>query len=176
MSNAVSRIVIVMGVAASGKTVTGSAIARSLRVSFLDADDFHPKANKEKMRAGTPLNDDDRWPWLGSFARALREVALRDGLVVGACSALRRAYRDHLVQAAGEAVLFVFLDGPRELLARRIASRVHEYMPAALLDSQLATLEPPTAEENAITVPVSIDIVEAVDRAVAAISRPRAPS
>lgn len=164
-----SRIIVVMGVASSGKTVTGQAIARRLHAPFLDGDDFHPPANKDKMRAGIPLVDDDRWPWLASLAHALREAAGLKGVAVGACSALKRAYRDTLVREAGEPILFVYLDGTLELIAARIASRQHEYMPASLLVSQFATLEVPAPDENALPVPVTLPVETIADRVVKAV-------
>ncbi len=161
-----ARIVIVMGVSGSGKSTTGQAIARQLHAPFLDGDQFHPPANVEKMRAGTPLTDEDRWPWLERLAQALREAAEPKGVAVGACSALRRIYRDYLVEKAGEPILFVYLDGSKELIASRMATRQHEYMPAALLDSQFATLEvPDPAVENVMVVPIT-DSVDKITRAV----------
>ena len=100
-----------MGVSSSGKTVTGKAIARRLHAPFLDGDGFHPKANIEKMSAGIPLTDADRWPWLEAMGKGLHAAAAQSGLAVGACSALRRAYRDYLTRAAAEPVVFVYLDG-----------------------------------------------------------------
>jgi len=164
-----ARILIVMGVSSSGKTVTGKAIARRLHAPFLDGDDFHPPANKEKMRAGTPLQDEDRWPWLAALAEALHEAAEGKGVAVGACSALKRAYRDHLVAAAGEPILFVHLEGSMELIASRMAARAHEYMPASLLGSQFATLEPPASDENVVTVPVTLTIEDIADRVIRAV-------
>jgi carbohydrate kinase (thermoresistant glucokinase family) len=156
-----SRIIIAMGVSSSGKSTIGKAIARHLHVPFLDGDGYHPDANKEKMRAGIPLVDEDRWPWLESLARALHEAADQKGAAVGACSALKRAYREFLAEKAGEPILFVFLDGSKELIAERIAARQHEYMPASLLDSQFATLEVPAPDENVLRVPVD-DPVETI--------------
>ena len=161
-----ARIIIVMGVSSSGKSVVGRALARRLHVPFLDGDGYHPPANKEKMRAGTPLTDDDRWPWLETLARALHEAADGKGAAVGACSALKRAYRDFLTEKAGEPILFVLLDGPKDVIARRIAARKHEYMPASLLDSQLATLERPQPGENVLTVSI-LDPVETIAAKVA---------
>jgi gluconokinase len=151
-----ARIIIVMGVSSSGKSTVGQSIARRLHVPFLDGDGYHPEANVEKMRAGTPLVDADRWPWLERLAAALREAADRKGAAVGACSALKRAYRDFLIEKAGEPILFVYLDGSREVIGERIARRQHEYMPASLLDSQFATLEAPDpATENVLVLPVT---------------------
>ena len=164
-----ARILIVMGVASSGKTSSGQAIARRLHAPFLDGDDFHPPANKEKMRAGTPLTDDDRWPWLSALATALNVAADGKGVAVGACSALKRAYRDYLTAEAGEPILFVFLEGSKELIASRIAARQHEFMPASLLDSQFATLEVPVVDENVLTVPVALPVEAIAERVVKAV-------
>lgn len=157
-----ARIVIAMGVSSSGKSTVGQSIARRLHVPFLDGDGYHPDANVEKMRNGVPLTDEDRWPWLERLAKALGEAAERKGASVGACSALRKIYRDYLVEQAGEPILFVYLDGTKEIIAARMAKRQHEYMPASLLDSQFATLEvPDPAVENVLVVPVT-DSVEKI--------------
>jgi gluconokinase len=151
-----ARIIIVMGVSSSGKSTVGQSIARRLHVPFLDGDGYHPPANVEKMRAGTPLTDEDRWPWLDRLAIALHEAADKKGAAVGACSALRRSYREYLTNKAGEPILFVHLSGTREVIAERMARRQHEYMPASLLDSQFATLEPPApTTENVLVLPVT---------------------
>ena len=161
-----SRIIIVMGVSSSGKSTVGRSIARRLHLPFLDGDGYHPEANVEKMRAGIPLDDADRWPWLERLATALREAADRKGASVGACSALKRAYRDFLVEQAGEPITFVYLDGSREVIGERMDRRHHEYMPASLLDSQFATLEiPDPATENVLAVPVT-DSVEKITQTV----------
>ncbi|MCR6673659.1 gluconokinase [Devosia ginsengisoli] len=161
-----SRIIIAMGVSSSGKSTVGQSIARRLHVPFLDGDGYHPEANVEKMRAGIPLNDEDRWPWLERLATALHEAADRKGASVGACSALKRAYRDFLVEKAGEPITFVYLDGSRDVIGERMARRHHEYMPASLLDSQFATLEIPDPEtENVLAVPVT-DSVEKITQTV----------
>ena len=164
-----ARILIVMGVSSSGKTVTGKAISRRLHAPFLDGDDFHPAANKEKMRAGTPLVDADRWPWLAALAHALRDAADHKGVAVGACSALTRAYRDYLQQQAGEPILFVFLEGTEELIVQRAGARQHEYMPASLVASQFATLEPPATDENALPMPVTLAVEAIAERVVKAV-------
>lgn len=156
-----ARIIIAMGVASSGKSAVGAALARRLHAPFLDGDGYHPAANKEKMRSGIPLTDEDRWPWLETLAGALHEAADQKGVAVGACSALRRAYRDYLVEKAGEPILFVFLDGDIETIRKRIEARRHEFMNPKLLDSQFATLERPAADENVLRVDVS-DPVEAI--------------
>ena len=157
-----ARIIIAMGVSSSGKSTVGQSIARRLHVPFLDGDGYHPEANVEKMRNGIALTDEDRWPWLERLAKALSEAADRKGASVGACSALRRVYRDYLVEQAGEPILFVYLDGSKDVIAARMAKRQHEYMPASLLDSQFATLEvPDPVMENVLVVPVT-DSVEKI--------------
>ena len=163
-----ARIIVVMGVASSGKTVTGKAIARRLHAPFLDGDDFHPPANKDKMRAGIPLVDADRWPWLQALARALHDAPEPKGVAIGACSALKRAYRDYLVQWAGEPILFVYLEGDAAVIGARIASRQHEYMPASLLASQFATLEVPGPDENVLSLPVTLPVEAIAERVVKA--------
>lgn len=164
-----SRIIIVMGVSSSGKSSTGRAIARRLHAPFLDGDDYHSAENKAKMAGGTPLTDADRWPWLTSLAQALHEAAEGKGVAVGACSALKRSYRDKLASEAGEPILFVFLEGTRDVIAARMAARRHEYMPLILLDSQFATLEPPTEDENVLTVDVSEPTETIAERVVRAL-------
>jgi len=158
-----ARIIIVMGVSSSGKSTVGKATGRALHAPFLDGDGFHPPENVEKMRAGIPLTDADRWPWLAALARGLREAADPKGVSVGACSALKRAYRDFLVKEAGEPILFVYLKGTPEIIGERIAQRKHEYMPASLLGSQFATLEEPDpATENVLTVAVTDTVATTV--------------
>jgi len=162
-------VIVVMGVSAAGKSVVGAALARRLGAPFLDGDEFHPLANKDKMREGIALTDDDRWPWLNALGCALGETARKNGQVVGACSALRRSYRDHLRTAAGEPILFAFLHGDAATLEQRIRSRRHEYMNPALLASQLATLEPPTPDENAIPIDIGKPVAAIVHQLSSAI-------
>jgi gluconokinase len=139
-----AHAVVVMGVSGCGKSTISAALAQRLAWRFLDADDFHPLANVEKMRAGQPLNDQDRWPWLDELNRLLRESVARGEPLVLACSALRQRYRDRLAnQLPG--LRWVHLDGSFELIAARMAARQHEYMPASLLRSQFESLEPPQA-------------------------------
>ena len=135
-----------MGVCGCGKTTVGQALAEALHWRFLDADDFHPQANVAKMAAGDPLTDDDRWPWLDRLADELRAILARDEHAVLACSALKQAYRDRL-QRAGD-VRFVHLAGDFDTIAARLAARKHRYMPATLLESQFAALEPPREALN----------------------------
>ncbi len=162
-----ARIIVVMGVSSSGKSTIGKRLADALDGPFLDGDGYHPAANVEKMRAGTPLTDTDRWPWLERLAGALKDAAETDGRAIGACSALRRSYRDYLTKIAGEPILFVYLKGDKETIRQRIARRVHEYMPASLLDSQFATLEEPQADENVLEAPIDASVETIVARLVA---------
>jgi gluconokinase len=154
--------IVVMGVSGSGKTSVGEGLAAQLGMPLLEGDQFHPSANIEKMSSGTPLTDDDRWPWLDAIAVAMRDA--HDGVIV-TCSSLRRVYRDRLREHAGRPVLFVFLDGAKETIAARLADRKGHFMPPSLLQSQFATLEPPSADEPGI-VRVSID--PPVDAVIAA--------
>jgi gluconokinase len=155
--------IVIMGVAGSGKTTVGEALAERLGWSFRDADEFHPPSNVAKMSSGVPLVDEDRWPWLDAIGAALK-AARGTGIVV-TCSALKRIYRDRIRNAAGRKVTFILLDGPKALLAERIGNRRGHFMPPSLLDSQLATLERPTPDEGALTVsiePTPDRIVEAI--------------
>jgi gluconokinase len=156
-------ILVVMGVTGCGKTVVGQALAAALGWPFLDGDDFHPPANVEKMRAGIPLTDDDRWPWLDRLVDELRAACGREGHAILGCSALRQVYRDRLKRAGD--VRFVHLAGDRATIAARLAARQHRYMPPALLDSQIATLEPP---QDALVVDVDTPLDEQVRRVLAA--------
>jgi gluconokinase len=144
-----SAAVIVMGVSGSGKSTTGALLAERLHCPFLEGDSFHDAAAVEKMRSGVPLTDDDRWPWLDRIGAALNAAIAENGLAVAACSALRRSYRDRLRARIDVPTRFVLLDNDRDEIMRRMALRAGHYMPASLLESQLATLERPTADEPA---------------------------
>ncbi len=135
-------IVVVMGVTGAGKTTVGERLAAALGAAFLDADDYHPPESVAKMRAGTPLTDGDRQPWLERLNALLRRRAAEGGSVVLACSALKAAYRSTLLAGLPEARV-VFLRGSRELIRARLAARRGHYMNPALLDSQFAALETP---------------------------------
>jgi carbohydrate kinase (thermoresistant glucokinase family) len=162
--------IIVMGVSGCGKSAAGGALAAALGRPFLDADDLHPLANKEKMARGIPLTDDDRWGWLDTVGQRLAA----DGPMVVACSALRRVYRDRLRAAAPDAV-FVHLHGSRQLLAGRMGHRVHEFMPVTLLDSQLATLEPLQPDERGFVVDVTPPLPEVVEHILTGLKKDTPP-
>lgn len=154
MGDAVSEAVIVMGVSAVGKTVVAKALAARLGWAFLEGDSLHPPQNVAKMRAGTPLTDADRWPWLDAIAEWIGARLAEGSSAVVACSALKRSYRDRLTQGRAD-IRIVYLHGAHELLARRIAARKGHFMPPGLLDSQIGTLEPPGPDEGAISVDVA---------------------
>ena len=150
-------VVVLMGVCGCGKTTVGRMLADELGWPFLDADDFHPAANVAKMRAGTALTDDDRWPWLDRLAAEMAAINARGAHAVLGCSALKQSYRDRLARAGD--VRFFYLKGDRATIAPRLAARPGHYMPASLLDSQLATLEEPTdATVVDIRVPVAAQV------------------
>lgn len=130
-----------MGVCGCGKTTVGEALARAIGCRFLDADDFHPPANVDKMASGVPLTDDDRWPWLDIIADELARVLASGEHAVLACSALKEAYRQRLKRAGD--VRIVYLEGDEATITARLASRQHKYMPPTLLPSQFAALEEP---------------------------------
>jgi gluconokinase len=161
-----SLAVVVMGVSGCGKTVVGSLLAQRLGARFIDADDLHPPANVEKMRAGIPLDDADRAPWLALLNQRLREDVVAGRPVVLACSALKQRYRDALAEGV-PGLRFVHLAGSREVIAGRLAARQHRYMPPTLLDSQFATLEPPA---DAIVIDIDQPLEAVVDAAARALA------
>jgi gluconokinase len=142
--------IVVMGVSGCGKTTLSEHLAAYLACPALDGDDFHAPASIAKMRAGQPLDDADRWPWLDRLGASIGLAVREKGFALAACSALKRSYRKRLEQAAGVPLLFVLLDGERDEIAAHLAARESHYMPPSLLDSQLAVLERPTADERAI--------------------------
>ena len=155
-----------MGVAGSGKTLIGSALANRLGCEFIDGDDFHSADNVKRMASGTPLTDADRAEWLRALAARIAESKKAGTALVAACSALKRPYRDILRSAAPDLQL-VFLQGQQQLIAERLAGRRGHYMPASLLDSQLATLETPAPTEHAWVVDIARTPVEIVEDLVA---------
>ncbi|MFF1958844.1 gluconokinase [Streptomyces sp. NPDC058220] len=162
------HVVVVMGVAGTGKTTVGPLLAAALGVPYAEGDDFHPPENIAKMSAGTPLGDVDRWPWLDAIGTWAHGRAGLGGVV--SSSALKRAYRDRLRAAAPEAV-FLHLTGDRPLIEQRMAERKGHFMPTALLDSQYAALENLADDEAGAAVDVSGTPEEITDRAVAALRR-----
>ena len=162
MTNA--RAIVVMGVSGCGKTSVAEGLAAALSAAFIEGDSLHPAVNVEKMSKGIALEDTDRWPWLDIIGHALSDALAKDESVVVSCSALKKAYRDRLRAAVGGSLSFVYLRGSRDLLLARMIARRNHFMPASLLDSQLATLEDPTGEAGVVTV----DIDASIDRIVAA--------
>jgi gluconokinase len=144
-------VLVFMGISGSGKSTVAGIVAGRLGWDLEEGDGLHPPANVAKMSAGTPLTDEDRWPWLDLVAAWIREHT--DAAVPGVitCSALRRSYRDRLT---GEHVIFVHLAGTRDTIGRRITARTDHFMPAGLLDSQLSALEPLEPDENALVVDI----------------------
>lgn len=156
--------IVAMGVSGSGKSTVGAALAQRLGVPFADADDFHPPANIAKMTAGEPLDDTDRYPWLEAIGRWLADHCADGGVM--SCSALKRRYRDRLRRHCSSTE-FLHLSGPPEVIAARQASRPGHFMPASLMASQFATLEPLAPDERGVTVDVSGDIDSIVERYLA---------
>lgn len=161
-----SPVLVVTGVSGSGKSTVAALVAQRLGWDFAEGDDMHPAANVAKMAAGMPLDDDDRWPWLAVVAGWIRGhlAAGRPGIIT--CSALKRSYRDVL---RGEHVIFVYLAATPAELARRMAHRQGHFMPGSLLASQLATLEPPSTDEQAISVETGGSPAAIADHVVARI-------
>lgn len=160
-------VVVVMGVAGTGKTTIGPLLAARFGVPYAEGDDFHPPANIAKMSAGIPLGDEDRWPWLDAIGEWAHERAGLGGVV--SSSALKRSYRDRL-RAAAPGVVFVHLTGDRALIEDRMSHREGHFMPTALLDSQFATLQPLGEDEFGVTVEVSGSPEEITEQAVTALA------
>ena len=152
---------VVMGVASCGKTSVGELLAEKLNAHFIEGDRLHPATNVAKMSVGNPLTDEDRWPWLKAIGESLagREAA------VASCSALKRVYREAITKAAQRPVYFIYLHGSRELLESRIGARTGHFMPASLLDSQLATLQMPAPDERALRLDITLPVTELAERA-----------
>jgi gluconokinase len=153
---------IVMGVAGSGKSTIGEALAARLGWAFEDGDRFHPASNVAKMSAGHPLTDEDRWPWLQAIADEIDRVCEAGEHAVVACSALRRVYRDILVHGRND-IRIVYLDGTQQLIRDRLGRRKGHFMPPGLLESQFKTLEPPAEDEHPLTVSIDASVAEIVD-------------
>jgi gluconokinase len=156
-----------MGVSASGKSTVAGLLAQAIGATCLDGDHFHPPENVSRMRAGQALTDADRRGWLAALSARLAQAAAAGEGVVLSCSALKRSYREVLRQGA-PGLKLVYLHGSRELLAARIAARTDHYMPPSLLDSQLATLEPPQPDEAALEFDVALSPQQIVERILSA--------
>ena len=164
-------ILIVAGASGSGKTTDGIMLADRLGWRFADADDLHPAANIEKMRAGIPLTDEDRWPWLRALTAWMDERIAQGESEVLACSALKRAYRDELLGGRPEARM-IFLSEDRDEVARHLAGRSGHFFPPGLLSSQFDALEPPAPDETSVTVVASRGTAADTVAAIIAIVRP----
>ena len=145
-----ARLVVVMGVSGCGKSTVGAALSERMGKPFIDADDFHPQINLAKMSSGIPLGNDDRWPWLERVGKVLGEYCRFEGMVICACSALRREYRE-------------YLNGSAELISRRLCVRSDHFMPSELLESQFAILQPPSIEENVLSVDIDRPVSKVID-------------
>ena len=162
-------LIVVMGVAGSGKSTIAAGLAERLGVDFIEGDALHPQANVNKMAGGVPLSDEDRWPWLEAIGERIEaERASGTGVVVS-CSALKHVYRDCLRKKVNGRVRFILLDGPRDLISSRMLGRKGHFMPQALLDSQLATLEKPGPDEDAVILDISHTVPNLLMEASAAV-------
>ena len=157
---------VIMGVAGCGKSSVGEALSVRLGIPYRDGDDLHPPANIARMSRGEPLTDDDRWPWLARVA----EVLAAEAPVIVGCSALKRAYRDVLRDGHAD-IRFLHLTGTPELIMARQAARIGHFMPASLIASQFATLEPPDTEADVIDLDIDPEPPAIVAKAIAALRR-----
>ena len=162
-------VIVLMGVAGSGKSTIGTALSQRLGWPYADADEFHPAANVAKMSAGQPLTDEDRWPWLAAIAAHIDKARLEGRHAIVSCSALKRIYRDILVGGRDD-VRLVLLDGTKDEIFARMSARKDHFMPLSLLESQFATLERPDADERPIVVSINGSPVEIAEAIVASLS------
>ncbi len=160
-----TRHIVVMGVSGCGKSTVAEGISEAASLPFAEADRFHPAANIEKMTAGIPLEDADRWPWLGDLSAWMASQAREGQSTVIACSALKRSYRD-LLRKGPPSLDFVHLDGDPDVIRARMSHRKGHFMPTSLLESQLATLEPLEPDEQGIVVDLALPADEIIERAV----------
>ncbi len=163
-----------MGVSGAGKTAVGERLAHRLGWEFAEGDSFHPPENVAKMQSGHPLDDADRAPWLAAIAAVIDAWRARDSCGVVTCSALKRAYRERIIDGRS-GVRLVYLEGSRQLIGARLSARRGHFMPASLLDSQFAALEPPGPDENPITVSVDLPIKRNVERLATVLSAAAPP-
>ena len=155
-------IIVVFGVSGAGKTTVGKLLADELGWRFIEADDFHPAANIEKMRNGHPLNDEDRWPWLECLRNQIEQLLAAGKNAVMACSALKRAYRDRL--RAGDNIKFVFLRGDYALVEKQLRGRRGHFMNPELLRSQFDDLQEPKPDEKVLTIELGATPAEIVEK------------
>ena len=163
--------IIVMGVSGCGKSSVGADLAARLGLPFIEGDVLHPKANVDKMAAGTPLTDEDRWPWLTIIGDTMAGALAKGEGIVVSCSALKKIYRDHLRKATGGRLALVYLEGSHALLSARMGARTGHFMPPALLDSQLATLEVPSGEPGVVTISIDQPVGSIVADALQALAK-----
>jgi gluconokinase/shikimate kinase len=156
-------VLVIMGVSGSGKSTVAGVLAGKLGWDLSEGDDLHPEANVAKMQSGQALSDEDRWPWLGIIAQWIREHTDAGRPAIITCSALKKKYRDVL---RGEGVVFVFLQGSKDKISDRLASRHGHFMPPSLLESQFEALEEPTEDENYISLCVSASPAEEADEVI----------
>ena len=166
------QAIVVMGVSGAGKTTVGRIVAEALGGTFVDGDDLHSDEARAKMTAGVALTDADRWPWLDRIGAALAEALSAGQTKVIACSALKRIYRDRLRAAAGPALRFVYLEAEPEMMRARVGQRPGHYMPASLVDSQFAALEPPRDEGDVVTIRADADLATAIPPLAARLQTP----
>lgn len=164
-----AEVIVVMGVSGSGKTTVAKGIAEAMGWEFAEGDDSHPTANVEKMAAGHPLTDEDRWPWLEAIGGWIDEHEVTGASATITCSALRGVYRDLLCKGRRPGVRFCHIEADPSLIADRLTQRKGHYMPPSLLPSQLATLEPLAPDEPGVTVSAAATIDDAVESALAAL-------
>jgi len=162
-------LIVVMGVAGSGKSTIAAGLAEKLGVDFIEGDALHPQANVNKMAGGVPLTDEDRWPWLEAIGERMEAERVAGMGVVVSCSALKQVYRDCLRKKVHGRVRFLLLDGSKELIAKRMLGRKGHFMPQSLLDSQLATLERPGPDEDAVILDISHTVPNLLVEASAAV-------
>ena len=159
--------VVVMGVSGAGKSTVGLRLADTLGAEFIDGDNLHTDAARAKMKSGQALSDDDRWPWLDRVGAVLANGPR----TIVACSALRRAYRNRLRAAAGEKLRFLYLKATPEEMRARVAGRRDHYMPASLVPSQFAALEPPNGESDVIVASAGMDLESEIPRLAAKLAK-----
>ena len=161
--------IILMGVSGSGKSTVGAALAREINAKFIDGDDLHPRANIQKMASGTPLNDDDRAPWLLRLNDAAYSLRHKNETGIIVCSALKRRYRDAL-RKDNEGMVFIYMKGSFEVIAERLKARAGHFMPTDLLRSQFDALEEPGEDEpDVLRVNIDHKLDGVVDRCIAAL-------